>query len=276
MKERITVTLESDILRQVDLSVDGYTIKNRSHAIEVLLCKALGKDKAGTALILAGGRLNRLKGTLTNISPVMALVKNKPILEHNIDLLKRYGVKEMIIWINPRSQDVKDYFGDGSRFGVSITYLDEGEPLGTGAPLKKARPFLKETFIVCNGDELKDVNIDDLMRFHRDKKANVTLALTTVQDPSKYGAANLHGDRVIDFTEKPKKGTHSSNLINAGIYICEPKVIDLIPDGHVGMEKDIFPLIAKDKKLFGFSFCGQWYDCGNQEGYEKALKEWKG
>jgi NDP-sugar pyrophosphorylase family protein len=104
----------------------------------------------------------------------------------------------------------------------------------------------------------------------------VTIALTEVEDPSQYGVAKLEGNKILKFIEKPKKEEAPSNLINSGLYIIEPEVIDMISDGFVMLERAVFPKLAENGKLFGYPFLGQWFDTGNMERYKKALKEWKG
>ena len=106
--------------------------------------------------------------------------------------------------------------------------------------------------------------------------ALATIALTTVMDPANYGVARLSGSRILEFVEKPKADEAPSNLINAGFYLLEPEVIDMIPDGFSMLEKDVFPKLAKQGRLRGFPFEGQWFDIGNMERYELAKKKWTG
>ena len=196
--------------------------------------------------------------------------------EHIFDLLKKHGIRDIVLCVGHLKSKIKDYFGDGSNFGVNITYVEEDEPLGTAGPLKLAKKYLKGSFIVSNGDELKNINIPRMFRLHKRKDALATLALTTVEDPSHYGVARLDGSRIIEFVEKPKKEDAPSNLINAGFYIMEPEVIDMIPDGFSMLEKDVFPKLAKLGRLRGFPFAGQWFDIGTIERYKLAEKQWKG
>ena len=173
------------------------------------------------------------------------------------------------------SDKIKRHYGDGSRFNMNISYVEENEPMGTAGPLRLAKNSLRETFIATNGDELKDIDLGAMYDFHKRNNAVVTIALTTVSDPSQYGVARLDGAKILEFVEKPKKGEAPSNLINSGLYIMEPEVIDLIKPGFCMSEKDVFPILAKQGKLFGFPFSGQWFDTGNMERYERAIKEWK-
>ncbi len=274
MKERVTLTIDQKIIGQIDKTVDGYHIKNRSHAVELLLLRALGSGTLKKALILAGGKGTRFKPITDEIPKPMIPLQGRPILQHTLELLKKYGITEIYISIGYKGEKIKEYFGDGSRFGLSITYIEEDKPLGTAGPLKLARNYLTETFVMCNADELKDIDIIDMYLFHKENNAKATIALTTVQDPSVYGVAKLQGNRIVEFIEKPKNPP--SNLINAGFYIVEPEVVSLVPNGFSMIEKEIFPKIAKDGRLFGYSFTGQWFDTGSMERYAKALKHWKG
>lgn len=276
MKERITITLDSELIRQIDKRIDGKQIKNRSQQIEVLLTNALGTYRPQKAVILVGGKGTRLR-PLTNKNPKCLLdVNGKTITEHLFDLFKKYGIRDIILCVGYLKEKVKEYFEDGSKFGVNITYVEEDEPLGTAGPLKLAKHYLTDSFIVSNGDELKNLNIPRMFRLHKRKDASATIGLTSVSDPSHYGVARLSGSRILEFVEKPKAEEAPSNFINAGLYILEPEIIDMIPDGFSMLEKDIFPKLAKKGKLRGFPFAGQWFDIGNIERYEIAKKRWQG
>ena len=276
MKERITITLDKRLIGQIDKRIDGIGIKNRSQEIENLLSESLGTNIPGKALLLVGGKGTRLK-PLTDKTPKALLeVHEKAVTEHIFDLLKKYGIRDIVLCVGHLKDSIKGYFGNGSEFGVNITYIEEDEPLGTAGPLKLGRKNLKESFIVSNGDELKNINIPRMFRLHKRKNALATIALTTVEDPSRYGVARLDGSRIVEFVEKPKREDAPSNLINAGFYILEPEVIDMIPDGFSMLEKDVFPQLAKLGRLRGFPFAGQWFDIGTIERYKLAEKQWKG
>ena len=274
MKKRITITLDKNLISQIDKRIDGIGIKNRSQEIEILLAESLGTNIPSKAVLLVGGRGTRLKPLTDTIPKALLEVNGKTIIEHLFDLLKKYGIRDVILCVGYLKEKIKEYFGDGSRFGVNITYADENEPLGTAGPLKLAKKYLKGSFIVSNGDELKNINIPRMFRLHKRKDALATIALTTVDDPSHYGVARLDGSRIVEFVEKPAKAP--SNLINAGFYIIEPEVIDMIPDGFSMLEKDVFPQLAKMGRLRGFPFSGQWFDIGNIERYKIAEKKWEG
>jgi len=274
MKERITITLDKNLIIQIDKRIDGIDIKNRSQEIENLLSESLGANIPGKAILLVGGRGTRLRPLTDKIPKALIEVQNKPITEHLFDLLKQYSIRDTILSVGYLKDKIKEYFGDGSRHGMNIIYVEEDEPLGTAGPLKLAKKYITDSFIVSNGDELKDINIPRMYRLHKRKGALATIALTTVDDPSHYGVARLDGSRIVEFVEKPTNPP--SNLINAGFYIIEPEVIDMIPDGFAMLEKDVFPKLAKMGRLRGFPFAGQWFDIGNLERYELAKKKWKG
>ncbi|MGM5485009.1 MAG: sugar phosphate nucleotidyltransferase [Nanobdellota archaeon] len=276
MKERMTLTLDKDLIKHVDKTIDKLKVKNRSHAIELLLTKALGNHKPKKALILAGGKGTRLKPITHEIPKPLVPLQEKPIVEHTLDLLKKHNIKDIIFSIGFKGEKIKEYFGDGRRFGVNITYVEEKEPLGTAGPLRLAKDLLDDTFLMCNADEVKNIDLTDMYLFHKESGGMGTIALTSVKDPSAYGVARMKGNSITEFVEKPPKDKAPTNLINSGLYILEPEVIDFVPEGFSMVEKDVFPKIAEMGKLKGYNFEGQWFDTGTMERYEKAIKEWKG
>jgi len=276
MKERVTITLDSELVKQIDKRVDGNIIKNRSQQIELFLTKALGTYRPEKAVILVGGKGTRLRPATLKMPKCMMEIQGRTVTEHLFDLLKKYGIRDIIMSVGYMKEKIKDYYGDGSKFGVDITYVEEDEQLGTAGPLKLTKKYLNDSFIVTNGDELKNLNIPRMFRLHKRKDALATIALTTVTDPSQYGVARLSGSRILEFIEKPKADESPSNLINSGFYILEPEVIDMIPDGFSMLEKDVFPKLANRGRLRGFPFAGQWFDIGNLERYEAAKKKWNG
>ncbi len=275
MKERVTLTLDSGILHEIDSRVDGMKIKNRSHAVELLLSQVLGNNMPKIALILAGGKGTRMRPITHEIPKPLLLVHERTLLEHQFDLFKKYNVRNVILGIGHMGDKIKTAMGNGKTFGVNISYVEETEPLGTAGPIKLAKDQLTGTFIACNADELKDLDLQDMYLFHKESKALVTIALWSVDDPSAYGVARLQGNKILEFVEKPKKENAPSNFINAGLYMMEPEVIDYIPNGFAMLEKDVFPKLAREGKVYGYPFSGQWQNTGSLDLYEKAIKEWK-
>lgn len=235
------------------------------------------KEIPKKAFILAGGKGTRLKPITKEIPKPLLSIQGKPILEHIINLFKKFGITNIIISIGYLGNKIKEFFSDGSRLGVNISYIEEKSPLGTGGPLKLAKFLLNETFFMSNADELKNIDLIAMYRFHKENKAIGTIALTAIKDPKTYGVVKLKGKQIVEFQEKPK--TKSTNLINAGLYIFEPEILkylEKIKKSKISIEKEIFPQLAKDGRLYGYKFEGQWLDAGTPENYEKAIKEWKG
>ena len=178
MKERITITLEGNLLQQLDKRIDGKEIKNRSQEIEKMLEDALGASIPSKVLILAGGKGTRLRPLTLNTPKALIEVKGKTLTEWLFDLFKRYGIRDVILSVGYLSDKIRDYFTDGSKFGVNIDYVEEDpeKPLGTAGPLRLAQHLLKDSFIVSNGDELKCINIPRMYRLHKRNNALITIA----------------------------------------------------------------------------------------------------
>jgi mannose-1-phosphate guanylyltransferase len=222
------------------------------------------------AVILVGGPGTRLR-PLTNDRPKSVLpVLNRPFMEHVITFLERYGVREVILTLNYLPDIIRDYLGDGSRYGVRLNYCTEEEPLGTAGAVKNAAGYLHDTFIVMNGDIFADIDLADMLAFHRDKKAKATIYLTYVDDPSAFGVVETDsGKRVKQFIEKPPLAEARTNWINAGIYILEPEVLEHIPkDTHYMFEKGLFPnLLDMGSPVYGYPYRGYWLDMGTPGKY---------
>jgi len=270
MKERITLTLDSELLKQVDQSIDGFHIKNRSHAIELLLLKAMQTNVPKHAIILAAGKEDRVEDDKPN---GMLLVHNLPVIAHLISLFKKYGIKDILICVCYGKKQIKNFFGSGSNFGVRIRYIEEDKPSGTINVVKKAKPFLTGNFFVTNSDELKDINLRDMYLVHKENNAMATIALTTTEDSTPYGVVRVDGIRVKEFMEKPMDDTQAK-LINAGLYLLELDVLDMIPEG-LNMFYNYFPILAEENRLIGYPFSGQWFDVSSKKGLAAANDGWK-
>jgi len=229
------------------------------------------------AIILAGGMGTRLKQLTDKIPKAMISIGPKNLTEHVIDILKKDGIKEVYLSVSYKKEIIKSFFKNGQNWGINIEYIDEDIPLGTAGPLiilnQKSKPF-EETFIMLNGDNLMNINLKEMIKFHKKNNATVTIALTTVNDPTSYGVALMEGDMIKGFIEKPKNPP--TNLINSGYYIMEPEVFNIIRGKEKAMiEKDIFPVLAREGKLFGYKHNGMWFDTGTPERYEQVKREWK-
>lgn len=228
-------------------------------------------------VVMAGGRGKRLM-PLTHTRPKpMCRIIDKPIIEHNLLNLKKQGFSEFVFTVNYRKECISDYFGDGSDWGVEIKYSVEDKPLGTAGGVKKAEHLIDEdTFVVISGDLFTNWNVKAQLKFHRKKKADVTIGMVRVEDPTHFGVILTDKEgRIIRFLEKPKtKEEAFSNTINAGIYTIEPEILDYIPKGTpYDFSRDLFPdLLEKDRRVFGFAEDSYWIDIGLPGNYLQALE----
>ena len=271
-RERLTITLKKDIVRLLDKQIDGVTLRNRSHAIETYLEHALTTNVT-QAVILAGGKGVKMRPLTYEVPKALIPVHGKPILEYLIDALAKHTIRSIVLAVGHLGDKIQNHFGDGSRYGVKITYSKEIKPLGTAGALCFARTYLaNETVVVLHGDMLVEIDFSELIRFHHEQHTIGTIALTTAADTSTFGAVNLRGSRIVDFIEKPEKGKTSSLLVNSGIYVFEPEIFDYIPQNKAVMLEDIFPKLATEAKLSGFPFEGRWFDVSTPKTYEQAIK----
>jgi mannose-1-phosphate guanylyltransferase len=222
------------------------------------------------AVILAGGQATRLQPLTCNTPKSMIPVLNVPFLEWVVKHLLAHDIKELVIAQAVLPKPVQDHFKDGSNFGVSMEYIQEKEPLGTAGAINNAASHIKDTFLVLNGDILHDFDYTDIVRYHRAKKAKATIALIPVEDPTQYGLIETDTEgKITSFVEKPEKDQITTNLINAGIYVFEPEVLDYIPnETRVSVERQTFPqMLRNDERLFAYSCRGYWMDTGTPEKY---------
>jgi mannose-1-phosphate guanylyltransferase len=228
------------------------------------------------ALIMAGGFGTRMNALTKNMPKPMLPVQGKPILDYSIELCKKYGISEIAISIFHFGDQIKKHYGKGEVYGVNINYVEEPQAMGTAGALKLHKEWLDEDFMMCNADDLKDIDLNEMYEQHIKTGALATIALTRVEDPSKYGVVKMAGQRIVSFVEKPKLEDAPSNLVNSGLYIISPKVVEMVPVGFCMVEKNIFPKLAEMGLLFGFEFKGQWVDTGTEETYNAAQTIWKG
>ena len=227
------------------------------------------------ALILAGGFGTRLQPLSYTRPKLMFPIANRPILEWTIESLSNYGIKDVILAVNYMADTIMRHFGDSWK-DVKISYSKEAKPLGTGGPIKQAEQLLvkdsEEPFIVLNGDILSSINYKSLYHAHVGFGSKVTVALYEVDDPSRYGVVELDKEcKILRFLEKPKKNYIQSNMINAGVYVVDPSVLEYIPpDMKVSLERQIFPMLTESDNLFGYKFDGFWIDIGIPADYLRA------
>jgi len=222
------------------------------------------------AVILVGGRSTRLLPLTHNTPKAILPVLNTPFLEHVIRHLSRHQVRDIILAQGHLARPIEVYLGDGSQFGVRLNYVVENAPLGTAGAIKNAESYVDESFLVLNGDIFTDLDITAMIHYHRERKAEATIALTPVDDPTSYGLIETDSDgRVTRFLEKPDRSQVTTNMINAGTYILEPDVLAQIPARTtVSIERETFPqLLAQGKPIYAYSGPAYWIDIGTPEKY---------
>jgi len=228
-------------------------------------------------LILAGGFATRLRPLSCARPKVLFPLVNKPLLQWTFERLASNGVDEVILAVNALTQfyirqQKMPKCGLKVRFSIDPPKL----PLGTAGPVKKAEKLIGhvDPFIVLNGDIFADINYRELLETHKKLGALATIALYTVKDPSAFGVAEMcNGNFIKRFIEKPPKGTAPSNLINAGAYVLSPEVFNYIPKGRaVSIEREVFPKLADEGKLCGYTTKGLWMDIGKPQEYLETNK----
>lgn len=228
------------------------------------------QDGSLAAVVLVGGEGTRLRPLTDSLPKSMVPVLNKPFLEHTIAYLRNYGINNIILTLNYFPEAIQKYFAEGSRCEVELVYAIEDTPLGTAGAVKNAGHHLESTFIVLNGDVFTDLDINDLISFHRNKKAKITIALTRVDNPCAFGVVETDDEgKIRRFIEKPAPEEVTSHWINAGIYVIEPEVLEHVPtDTHYMFERGLFPLLLDmGEPLYGYHHGGYWLDMGTPEKY---------
>ncbi|MFA6170593.1 MAG: NDP-sugar synthase [Candidatus Margulisiibacteriota bacterium] len=224
------------------------------------------------ALIMAAGYGTRMEPLTLAVPKPMTPIVNLPTMQHNLELLKRYGFEELIANIHYHPEQIENYFGDGYGFGVNLTYSYEEELLGTAGGVKKMAAEVArvdDSFLVLSSDALTDINLQRLVEFHKSKGALATIALAKVGSVSDFGVV-LHDEdgRITGFQEKPTPEEALNDLVNTGIYIFEPEILKMIPAGFYDFGKQLFPeLVKKKAPLYGYNMVEYWSDVGGLDKY---------
>lgn len=226
------------------------------------------------AVVMAGGEGSRLRPITANRPKPLAPVANRPIMAHILDLLKKNGIEDVLVTLHYLADEIQGYFGEGSEFGLRITYSVEDTPLGTAGSVKKAEEFLQGgPFLIISGDALTDCDLGAAIAFHKSRKSAATIVLSRVSDPSEFGMVLLsESGRVQSFSEKPSWSEVASDTVNTGIYILEPSVLNEMEVGkRYDWSRDIFPaLMAHEQPVYGFIADGYWCDVGSLQQYRDA------
>lgn len=227
------------------------------------------------AVVLMGGLGTRLQPLTLHVPKPAVPIVNRPFALHFLNYLKKFPFEEVVLSVGYLPDVLVELF-HGVDPGIPVTCVVEDAPLGTGGGVKNAEELVGNSFFVFNGDIMTDVDLGRVWRFHREKGAAVTIVLTPVEDPSRYGLVQTDGDgRIARFIEKPRPQEAVGNNVNAGIYIFERRVLEYVPRAeHFSLERQLYPrLLEEDVPLYGFSTPGYWVDIGSLEGYLKVHRD---
>lgn len=229
------------------------------------------------AILLAGGKGTRLRPlTLHTPKPIVPIF-DRPFLAYQIDLLRQLPeIDEVILSLNYQPRRLEETFGDGTGTGIRIRYVVEPSPLGTGGAIRYAAQGITDTLVVFNGDVMTAVDVADVVRQHRERRARATIVLTPVDNPTAYGLVETTPDGLVRrFLEKPKPDEITCNTINAGIYVLEPDTFDRIPkDVPYSIERGYFPsLVERGETFLGYVYDGYWIDIGTPEKYQQVHRD---
>jgi mannose-1-phosphate guanylyltransferase/phosphomannomutase len=225
------------------------------------------------AVVMAGGEGTRLRPLTSNQPKPMVPIVGKPCMEHILELLREHGLTEVIVTVAFLPQAIRSYFGEGDTLGMSVSYSVEESPLGTAGSVRLAARQLDETLLVISGDALCDVDLGELVAFHKEHDAAVTIGLKAVDNPLEFGIVVTDEEgRIERFLEKPSWGQVFSDTINTGIYVLEPEVLKHVPtDRPYDFSKELFPyLLEMGRPLYGYVMDGYWQDVGDLDQYRQA------
>jgi mannose-1-phosphate guanylyltransferase len=228
------------------------------------------------AVLLAGGKATRLRPLTERAPKAMTPVLGRPFLEHVLAWLVRHDVRDLTLLLGFLPDPIRAYFRDGYQFGVKLTYVVEEQPLGSGGAIKQLEHELREPFFALNADVFTDLDLGAMASAHRASGAEASIFLSRVEDPSSYGVCALDRDGWIErFVEKPPREEAPSNLINAGVWLFEPSVLERIAAGRFTMvEHDLFPGLAAERRLYGYvAETPYWIDAGTPERYLQLQRD---
>ena len=224
------------------------------------------------AVILAGGLGTRLRPYTKSLPKPMLPLGGKPILEYEIEWVRKNGIKEIVLCVSYLRNKIEDYFGDGEKFGVKIEYAISKKPLATAGQLKTAEKFIDDTFVCLYGDSIYNFSLRNMIKHHKKSKANVTMSLFDYRFNLKYGVIGTKkSGQVTAWNEKPE----FSAKINIGCYVMEPEVLKLIPKNkEYGMDDVIRKVLSRKKKVSSVTSKNGFIDIGDKDTYEKTNEEY--
>ncbi len=263
-KQRLTITLSQSTLNKIDRLIDKKQIRSRSHAIESILQDHL-EPSIKTAIILAGGH----DQPQTQLKPLIPF-KGKPLIAHTLQLLTQYHIQHIIILAHHSAKRIQTVIA-GKFPQLKIEYVFEQEPLGTAGALKNASELITNPFFCIYGDIYTDINLQQMANFHQQHQSLATIAVKPRMSHQSFDNVALQGSQVTNF--QPKDKQLDVSLVNTGVYLFQPQLLDYIPQTPSTLEQDVFPRIIKTKRLFAFTFQGAWFDVATEKNYQKDLQQ---
>ncbi|MGB6365198.1 MAG: sugar phosphate nucleotidyltransferase [Thermoanaerobaculia bacterium] len=267
-KSRLTITLPPDLVQRLDRMIDHQTVRNRSHAIELLIRQGL-MPEVTTAIVLAGGEHQGIG------NPALAPVGGQALILLTLRHLVGFGIRNVLLLAGRSEPEIREVLGSGQGLGLTIQYLEEERPLGTAGALKSAEPHLPDSpVLVVHGDVLTDIDISELITFHLSEGCLATMAVKPRNAEKECGQVMLQGNRITDFYDNGKE--QGISIVNTGLYVLQPEVFGMIEEGKESrLETDVFPTLARMGELSAFFFQGIWYDIRNEENYQRAKARWQ-
>ena len=247
-------------------------IDENNHVIDIRQIEELIKPrkKSNKVVLMVGGLGTRLKPLTEKVPKPLLKVGNKTILETILSKLLDYGYKDILMCVNYKSDMIQEFFGDGSKFGVSIEYILEEKRMGTAGALSLLKDKVSEPFFVMNGDLLTDINFENIYNFFVSNEADALMCVREYEFQIPYGVVNTDNIEINSIQEKP---SHKF-FVNAGIYMLSPEVLKYVPKNEFYNMTTLFEqLIEKHRKVISFPHEGYWMDIGRFEEYEKANTE---
>ena len=223
-------------------------------------------EKSNVVVIMAGGLGLRLRPLTENIPKPMLLLDDKPILEHIISNFIKEGFKYFYISVNYKSDVIKNYFKNGNKWGIKISYLEEKSQLGTAGALSLLKSRLSEPIIVVNGDVVTNLSISNVIKFHTKENSVATMVTKSLKFQLPFGIPEIKGNDILSINEKPMRNIK----VNAGIYVLSPSTLELLPKNKIDMT-DFFKMLVKSrKKVLAFQMNEKWVDIGEKQEYAKV------
>jgi mannose-1-phosphate guanylyltransferase len=257
--ERVTVTIDSDLLKRIDFFTESGRAKSRSHAVELLLERGLAENSVRKALMLAGGDARNSHSREGRVLKPLVKLGGKTLVSRLLEQFKEEGVSETVIAVGKGGEQLVGSVKDGREMGMSVDYVWENAPVGSAGAILLAEDKLREPFFLSMGDVfLPELDLQDLAEFHHAGKALCTLVLVNVKEPRPFGVAKLTGNRIVEFFEKPVKT--ESNLVHAGVSVCEPEVAKMVKKMPSSFERDLLPVLAQTGQLAAYIYSGKWVE----------------